>query len=83
MLPVLAAVAVAADIPPLMLMIPATLAASIGFMLPVATAPNTIVFTGEKLKVKDMVKAGFWLDIIGVLWLTLTMSLFGKWVFGL
>ncbi len=83
MLPVLAAVAIAADIPPLMLMIPATLAASIGFMLPVATAPNTIVFTGEKLKVKDMVKAGFWLDLIGVMWLTAAMTFFGKWVFAL
>ncbi|HXH19159.1 MAG TPA: SLC13 family permease, partial [Chitinophagales bacterium] len=83
MLPVLAAVAVGADIPPLLLMIPATIAASFGFMLPVATAPNTIIFTGEKLTVKDMLKAGFWLDISGILWLTVMMNLFGRWVFGM
>ena len=56
---------------------------ALGFMLPVATAPNTIVFTGEKLKVKDMVRAGFLLDIIGVLWMTLSMYLYGRWVFNL
>lgn len=82
-LPVLAAVATATNIPPLLFMIPATFAASFGFMLPVATAPNTIVFTGEKLKVKDMVRAGFLLDIIGVLWMTLSMYLYGRWVFHL
>ncbi len=82
MLPVLAAVAVAADIPPLLLMIPATFAASFGFMLPVATAPNTIIFTGEKLTVKDMLRAGIWLDILGIIWLTLAMNIFGRWVFG-
>ncbi len=83
MLPILAAVSIGANIPPLLLMVPATLAASFGFMLPVATAPNTIVFSGEKLKMKDMVKAGFWLDILGILWLTSCMYLFGRWVFNL
>ncbi|GIV34405.1 MAG: SLC13 family permease [Chitinophagales bacterium] len=81
MLPVLISVSAATGIPPLLLMIPATLAASMGFMLPVATAPNTIVFTGNKLQAKDMVKAGFWLDIIGVCWLTASMYFFGKWIF--
>lgn len=82
-LPVLAATATAAGVPPLLFMIPATFAASFGFMLPVATAPNTIVFTGEKLTVKDMMKAGFLLDMLGVLWLTLCMLLFGRWAFNL
>lgn len=82
-LPVLAAVATAANVPPLLFMLPATFAASFGFMLPVATAPNTIVFTGEKLTVKDMTRAGFLLDIIGILWLTLTMYLFGNLLFRL
>jgi len=81
MLPVLAAVSVAAQIPPLLLMIPATLAASFGFMLPVATAPNTIIFTGEKLTVRDMLRAGWRLDILGIIWLTLAMNVFGRWVF--
>lgn len=81
MLPVLAAVSVAAGIAPLFLMVPATIAASIGFMLPVATAPNTIIFSGEKLTAKDMLKAGFWLDLFGVIWLTLMMMTLGRWVF--
>lgn len=81
MLPVLAAIAAATGIPPLLFMIPATFAASFGFMLPVATAPNTIVFTGEKLTARDMLRSGFLLDIVSVLWMTLAMYLFGREVF--
>ncbi|MDQ3048804.1 MAG: anion permease, partial [Bacteroidota bacterium] len=55
---------------PLILLIPATLASSLGFMLPVATAPNTIVFGSGRLKVKDMLRAGFTLDVAGILLVT-------------
>lgn len=73
MLPILLALQKTMDIHPLMLMIPATLAASLGFMLPVATAPNTIVFGSNRLRVKDMLKAGLVLDIVGIILITLTM----------
>lgn len=73
MLPILIAIQQGTGMHPLLLMIPATLAASLGFMLPVATAPNTIVFGSKRLKVKDMLKAGFALDVIGILLITLSI----------
>ncbi len=71
MLPILIAIQQTMNIHPLMLMIPATLAASLGFMLPVATAPNTIVFGSNRLKVKDMLRAGLVLDLIGIVLITI------------
>ncbi|HWY39124.1 MAG TPA: DASS family sodium-coupled anion symporter [Bacteroidia bacterium] len=56
---------------PLLLMMPATFAASLGFMLPVATAANTIVFGTNKINIKDMLKVGLVLDIIGIVIITL------------
>ena len=70
MLPVLIAIQHTMQVHPLVLMIPATLAASLGFMLPVATAPNTIVFGSKRLKVADMLKAGFALDLVGIVLIT-------------
>jgi sodium-dependent dicarboxylate transporter 2/3/5 len=51
-------------------MIPATFAASLGFMLPVATAANTIVFGTKQIEIKDMFKVGIILDLIGILIIT-------------
>ncbi|HXB39218.1 MAG TPA: SLC13 family permease [Bacteroidia bacterium] len=59
------------DVHPLLLMMPATFAASLGFMLPVATAANTIVFGSNKIKIKDMLKVGLVLDIVGIIIITL------------
>jgi sodium-dependent dicarboxylate transporter 2/3/5 len=75
MLPILIAVQQTMKVHPLMLMLPATLAASLGFMLPVATAPNTIVFGSKRLKVKDMLRAGLVLDIVGIILITFTSIL--------
>ncbi|MFY9308772.1 MAG: SLC13 family permease [Bacteroidia bacterium] len=75
MLPILLAIQKTMDVHPLMLMIPATLAASLGFMLPVATAPNTIVFGSHRVRVKDMLKAGLIMDIAGILLITLVIML--------
>ncbi len=66
-LPVMIALVAKLGIPPLQLLMPATFAASIGFMLPVATAANTIVFGTKQIHLKDMYKVGFVLDIIGIL----------------
>ncbi len=73
MLPILIVIQHSMNINPLLLMIPATLASSLGFMLPVATAPNTIVFGSNRLRVNDMLKAGFALDTIGILLITLSI----------
>jgi sodium-dependent dicarboxylate transporter 2/3/5 len=71
-LPILAAMATAISVDPLLLMIPATLSASCAFMLPVATAPNAIAFGASDVKIKDMIRYGFILNIIGVILISLT-----------
>ncbi len=82
-LPVLASMSLATHIHPLFLMIPATIAGSYAFMLPVATPPNAIVFGSGKLKINDMVKAGFWLNWIGVILLTLMAYFYLTVIFGI
>jgi sodium-dependent dicarboxylate transporter 2/3/5 len=71
LLPILASVAIKLDVHPFGLMVGATLAASCAFMLPVATPPNAVVFGPGYLKIKDMVKAGLWLNIISIILLSL------------
>ena len=80
-LPILAGMAVSIQINPLLLMIPATLAASLAFMLPVATPPNAIIFGTGKVQIKDMVKTGLLLNLIGVLVTTLVTYFWGTLVF--
>ncbi|NNM33979.1 MAG: SLC13/DASS family transporter, partial [Gemmatimonadetes bacterium] len=82
-LPILAAVSVAAEIHPLLLMIPATLSGSCAFMMPVATPPNAIVFGSERLRISDMARAGLILNLIGAVVITLVFMLVGTAVFGI
>ena len=70
LLPILAAAAINAEIDPLVIMVPATISASFAFMLPVATAPNAIVFGSNELTVKQMVREGVVLNLIGVVVVT-------------
>ena len=65
LLPVLAAVALAVELDPLWLMVPAAMSASCAFMLPVATAPNAVVFGSGELPIQRMVREGFVLNLIG------------------
>jgi sodium-dependent dicarboxylate transporter 2/3/5 len=65
-LPILGAVAVGLGLDPRLLAIPVALGASMAFMMPVATPPNAIVFSYEKMQLRDMVVAGFWLNIVAV-----------------
>ncbi len=69
-LPVIAAIAVETGQDPLAFVIPVTLAASCAFMLPVATPPNAIVFSSGLVSIPQMVRAGFWLNIISVVLLS-------------
>lgn len=73
LLPVLASTAIAASLNPLLLMIPATVACSCAFMMPAATGPNTVVFASERVSVAQMVKCGFWLNIITLVLLTIIL----------
>ncbi|HWW62442.1 MAG TPA: SLC13 family permease, partial [Thermoanaerobaculia bacterium] len=63
MMPIAAALAVSIGVHPYLLMLPAVLAASSGFMLPVATAPNTIVYATGLVRVRAMSRAGLLLDL--------------------
>jgi len=65
LMPILAAASLGAGIEPALLMLPAALSASCAFMLPVATAPNAIVFGTGKISVQQMVREGFALNLIG------------------
>jgi sodium-dependent dicarboxylate transporter 2/3/5 len=71
MLPILASLAMAIEVHPFGPMVAAGLAASCAFMLPVATPPNAVVFGSGYIKMMDMVKAGFWLNIISIILITL------------
>jgi sodium-dependent dicarboxylate transporter 2/3/5 len=75
LLPVLVSLAPVLGVHPYYLMIGATLAASCAFMLPVATPPNAVVFGSGYLEMDDMVKKGFWLNIISILILTAAVYL--------
>ena len=80
-LPILAGLSISIKINPLLLMIPATLAASLAFMLPVATPPNAIIFGTNRITVKEMVKTGILLNLTGILIATLVMYFWGTLVF--
>ena len=66
LLPVVGAIAVQAGLPPIVLTVPITIAASCAFMLPVATPPNAIVFATGAISIPQMVKAGVLLNLLGV-----------------
>jgi sodium-dependent dicarboxylate transporter 2/3/5 len=70
-LPVFGAVAIGIGILPVSLTVPVCLAASCAFMLPVATPPNAIVYGSGKFTIATMMKAGFFLNLIGILVVTL------------
>ncbi len=70
LMPVFAAVALAVELDPLWLMVPAAMSASCAFMLPVATAPNAVVFGSGELPIQRMVREGFVLNLIGALVIT-------------
>lgn len=74
MMPILAAAGIAAGIDPALLMVPAAMSASCAFMLPVATAPNTIMFSTGRFSTLTMAREGFLLNLIGVVVITLVCS---------
>ncbi|MGQ0385079.1 MAG: SLC13 family permease [Gammaproteobacteria bacterium] len=69
-MPILAAIAAASDYPVLMLVAPAAMAASCGFMLPVGTPPNAIVFGTGRLSMQDMIRAGWRVNLASIVIVT-------------
>ena len=76
LMPILIAAGVSAGIDPLLWMLPAALSASCAFMLPVATAPNAIVFATGQLTTKKMAQTGLVLNCIGVV----VISIWMQWI---
>ncbi|PLW94376.1 MAG: sodium:dicarboxylate symporter [Marinilabiliales bacterium] len=83
LLPVLAGLSVTINIHPLLFMLPATISASMAFMLPVATPPNAIIFGSGRIKVMDMARTGFILNLIGAIIITFVTYYWGTYVFGI
>ncbi len=80
-IPVLAAMAPAMGVHPLQLIVPATFGCSLAFMLPAGTPPNAIVFGTGHISMRSMVKAGFLLNLIGIVVVMLmTWLLIPAWI---
>lgn len=75
LMPILAAAATAAAVDPRLLMVPAAISASCAFMLPVATAPNAIVFGTERFSTRRMATEGFVLNLLGAAVITVVCYL--------
>ena len=71
LLPVMGAIAIQAGVPPIFLTVPITIAASCAFMLPVATPPNAIVFATGEITIPQMVRAGLFLNLTGIVIVTI------------
>jgi len=82
-LPIAASVAVSLGENPLLLLMPATLAASCAFMMPVATPPNAIVYGSGHVTIPQMVKAGVWLNVLFLVLLGVLGYTLLPWVLGI
>ncbi|MDO4253630.1 MAG: DASS family sodium-coupled anion symporter [Kocuria sp.] len=82
-IPILGGVAIGLNIDPITLLIPAALAATCAFMLPVGTPPNAIAFASGHVKISEMVRGGVILNVMGVVLITIFTVLLGPWAFGM
>lgn len=82
-LPIIGGVAVGLGLDVMLLVVPVALAATSAFMLPVATPPNAIAFGSGYIRMNQMVRAGLWLNLVGILLITLTVLTLGQWVLGI
>ncbi len=83
LLPILAAAAVSLGMDPRGLMIPATLSASCAFMMPVASPTQAIVFASGYVPIRDMVRAGIWFNLVGVILVAVVFGLLAGPVMGI
>jgi sodium-dependent dicarboxylate transporter 2/3/5 len=82
-LPVISGLANEIGVNPLLILIPVTLAASLAFMLPIATPPNAIAFSTGKLTVAQMIKTGFIINIFAIIIITIFTITWGVVVFNI
>jgi sodium-dependent dicarboxylate transporter 2/3/5 len=81
LLPILASLSTALGLHPLFIMLPATVAHSFAFMLPVATPPNAIIFGAGRVTVGQMARTGLALNLLGIVILTVAGFTLAPWVF--
>ena len=81
-IPVTMAIGQGTGINPLLLSIPVAMAASCAFMMPISTPPNAIVFSSGKIKITNMIRAGFLLNLISIGVLLFCAFTLIEWVFG-
>lgn len=80
--PVVFGIAQGLKIDPILLALPVTLSASIGFMFPIATPPNAIVFSSGYIRMRDMIRAGVLLNISSIIIIWIISLTLVRWVFG-
>ncbi len=80
LLPIVGAIALQAGIAPILLTVPITIGASCAFMLPVATPPNAIVFATGTISIPEMVRAGFILNLLGIVMVSLIALYAAPWL---
>lgn len=80
-LPILAAFSVAAGINPLLLMITGTLSASMAFMLPAATPPNSVIFGSGRVTIPEMARTGIFLNLFASVLITIFVYFLGIIIF--
>ncbi|WP_306371010.1 DASS family sodium-coupled anion symporter [Nocardiopsis sp. CC223A] len=82
-LPILGGVAMGMDMDVLTLVVPVALAASMAFMLPVATPPNAIVFGTGHVRIGEMIRGGLWLNLIALALILGAMYALFSWALGI
>ena len=75
MMPLVAAISDSINMHPEALLVCTTLGASMAFMMPVGTPPNAIIFGTGRIRIAEMVRAGFWLNVISIIVITLLCSI--------
>jgi sodium-dependent dicarboxylate transporter 2/3/5 len=80
-IPVVIGIAYGFDLNPVLVTIPVTIAASCAFMMPISTPPNAIVFASGRIKMMDMMRAGFILNIVSIILLVAATFTIIEWVF--
>ena len=83
MVPIFISIAISTGEDPIALALAAAIAASLAFMLPVATPPNALVYSSGYVSIRQMVRTGFLLDILGWFVAVGILIIFAGWIFGL
>jgi sodium-dependent dicarboxylate transporter 2/3/5 len=82
-LPVVASIAIGMGQDPLLLVLPAVMAASCAFMLPVGTPPNAIVFASGLVPLPRMARVGFLVNLVFAILIPVVVLTLAEWVFGI